>query len=506
MAKHTKRKNGRRKLTTWILNFKFYLMKKIFLYVILASVCTTSCKKYLDVNTDPNNPTDVPAKLILPTTTVGMAWANGNELGRAAALLVQYNSGVQGSPAAFDVYNLEGSFDNSWNFEIYNGTINNLRILVDKTQKESPAYAGIAKLEMAYAFSLATDLWGDVPYSQAGLGLNSSSPRFDSQQDIYLGNGSLGIQSLFNLVREGLADLDKTSALKPTTDDIVYGGDLAKWKRFGNTLLLKFAMQVSNVAPDTTKSVITSVIAGNNFINDNSQDFEVKFTNQVNNQNPYYAFDIFNRPDEEMLSARFLAFMRAQNDTVRLSKYYTKQTGQFVGYENGSNFVAPVTASRSRYGTYVAGTAGETPVRLVTNFQRAFILAESALLFGTAGDPNALYQEGIRASMKKTGMTDAEIATYFTTNPTIVNLTGTVTEKRKQIIIQKYIAFVGNAIEAYNDFRRTGYPELQVSSNAKGDDPNTIPKRYPYVLVEGERNPNQPSPRPRTNQKVWWGL
>jgi hypothetical protein len=479
-------------------------MNKTIIYILLISLSITSCKKYLDVNVDPNNPTDVPQRLLLPTTSVGMAWANANELGRAAALLVQYNSGVSGSPAAFDVYNLEGNFDNSWNYEIYNGTISNLRILVDKSQAESPAYAGVAKLEMAYTFSLATDLWGDVPYSQAGYGLKYRQPKFDKQQDIYLGTSD--VQSLFNLVRDGLADLDKTSLLKPGTDDIVYGGDLSKWKRFGNTLLLKFAMQVSNVAPDTTKSVISSVIAGNNYINDNSLDFEVKFTNQVNNQNPYYAFDIFNRPDEEMLSLRFLTLMRSMNDTVRLSKYYTKTNGNFVAYENGSNFTAPTSATRSRYSTYVVGTAGEASVKLVTNFQRAFILAESVLLFGTAGDANTLYQEGIKASMKKTGMTDAEITNYFATNPTVVNLSGTVQDKRKQIITQKYIAFVGNGIEAYNDFRRTGYPQLTVSSNAKGDDPNTIPKRFPYVITEAERNPNQMNPRPRTNEKVWWAL
>jgi hypothetical protein len=264
-------------------------------------------------------------------------------------------------------------------------------------------------------------------------------------------------------------------------------------------------MQVSNVAPDTTKAVISNVIAGNNFINDNSLDFELKFTSQVNNQNPYYAFDIFNRPDEEILSLRFLTLMRSLNDTVRLSKYYTKPNGIFTGYENGSNFTAPATATRSRYSTYVAGTTGEAPVKLVTNFQRAFILAESALLFNTPGKPDSLYQEGIRASMKKTGMTDAEINTYFATNPGVVTLSGTVEDRRKQIITQKYIAWVGNGIEAYNDFRRTGYPVLALSSNAKGDDPNTIPKRYPYILTEAERNPNQPNPRPRTNEKVWWG-
>jgi len=108
--------------------------------------------------------------------------------------------------------------------------------------------------------------------------------------------------------------------------------------------------------------------------------------------------------------------------------------------------------------------------------------------------------------MKKTGMTDAEITTYFNNNPTVVTLAGTTEEKRKQIITQKYIAWVGNGIEAYNDFRRTGYPPLALSQNAVGDDPNVIPKRFPYQLIEAQRNPNQPNPRTRTNVKVWWGL
>ncbi|HET9279632.1 MAG TPA: SusD/RagB family nutrient-binding outer membrane lipoprotein [Flavitalea sp.] len=478
-------------------------MKK---YIILLIAITTfgSCKKYLDVNDTVNNPLDVPARLLLPTTTVGMAWANGNALGRAASVLIQYNAGLSGDPDAYDAYDLEGDFDNQWNFEIYNGTINNLRILIDKTEATSPAYSGIAKLQMAYTFSLATDLWGDVPYSQAGLGLKVPQPAFENQRDIYLGNGS--IQGLIDLVREGLADLNKTSQLLPGNDDRVYAGDLSKWKRMGNTLLLKFAMQVSNVVPDTSKAVINSVIAGNNYINDNALDYQVTFGTALNNQNPMYAFDILNRPDEEMMSARFLTLMRNLNDTVRLSKYYTKPGGVFRGFDNGATVAAPARTSRSRYNTYVVGTGGEAPIRLITNFQRAFILAEAALTLGTPGDPNALYQDGIKSSMKKTGMTDAEINTYFSTNPTVVTLSGSVQDKVKQIITQKYIAWVGNGIEAYNDYRRTGYPQLALSLNAIGDDPNVLPKRLPYVISEAERNPNQPNPRPRTNQKVWWGL
>jgi hypothetical protein len=483
-------------------------MKKIVLFSILIG-SLLSCKKYIDINTDPNNPTDVPPKLLLPTTTVGIAWANSNQLGRAASILVQHNAGLAGNPGAFDIYNLEGQFDNQWNSEVYNGSVNNLRILINKTEGINAAYSGIAKLQLAYIFSIATDMWGDVPYSQAGVGLEFPQPRFDSQKDIYLGNGALGIKSLLNLTREGLVDLDKTSPLLPGVDDIAYGGGtagIAKWKRMGNTLLLKLAIQLTNVAPDTARNVISSVITGNNFINDNSLDFQVAFQPTVDNQNPIHAFDILNRPDEEMMSARFLTLMRSLNDTVRLAKMYTKPNNVFTGYDNGDNRAPVVRANRSRVGAYLVGTNGEAPIRLITNFQRAFILAEAALILGTAGDPNTLYQEGIRASMKKTGMTDAEINQYFTDNPTVVTLAGTTEQKRNQIITQKYIAWVGNGIEAYNDYRRTGYPVLQLSLNAVGDDPNKIPTRIPYTNDEGARNPNQPSPRPLTNVKVWWAL
>lgn len=483
-------------------------MKKILLSIVLLG-SLVSCKKFLDINTDPNNPVDVPPKLLLPTTTLGVAWANGNQLGRAASLLVQHNAGLAGTPGSFDVYDLEGQFDNQWNFELYNGVINNLRILISKTEVTSPAYSGIAKLQLAYAFSMLTDMWGDVPYSQGGYGLQFPQPRFDAQRDIYLGNSDQGIQGLLSLAREGLADLDKTSPLLPGADDLIYGGGTAsipKWKRMGNTLLLKLAMQVSNAAPDTARNVINAVIAGNNFINDNALDFQLPFQTTVNNQNPIYAFDIANRPDEEMMSSRFLALMRSLNDTVRLAKMYTKPNGVFTGYENGNNVAPPVRANRSRAGAYLVGTTGEAPIRMLTNFQRAFILAEAALVLGTPGNANTLYQEGIRASMRKTGMTDTEINTYFADNAAVVTLSGTTEDQRKQIITQKYIAWVGNGIEAYNDYRRTGYPVLPLSLNALGDDPNTIPKRIPYNPDEAARNPNQPNPRPLTNVKVWWAL
>jgi hypothetical protein len=398
--------------------------------------------------------------------------------------------------------------------------LNNLFILLQKTQGKSPAYSGIAKLEWAYTISMATDLWGDVPYSEAAQGLDENGspkfqqPRFDAQMDIYLGNSSKGIKSLFNLVREGIADLSSAPAfrpgLDPAADDMVYGGDVSKWIRFGNSLLMKFALQVSNKVPDTTRNVINDIINNNKpYINalDGSLDFNVPFSKA--NPNAYYLQDIGGSiPNTQMLSTRFLALERSLNDSLRLSKLYTKPAATFVGYDNGSPFTPPALSTRSAYGTYVLGAtrSGEAPIRLITAFRNYFILAEAALRFGVTGDANTYYQNGIKASMKSIGLTDADITAYFAANPTIVNLSGTTDQKLQQIITQKYIASVSNAIESYNDYRRTGYPVLTPPLTTGGDDPTIFPQRYPYTVTEGASNPNQPSPRPKTSVKVWWQL
>jgi len=302
-----------------------------------------------------------------------------------------------------------------------------------------------------------------------------------------------------------LADLDKPTVFKPSAkDDIVYAGDLTKWKRMGNTLLLKFAIMLTNANPALAKSTIQDVITGNNFINANNLDFEVPFGSAVGNQNPIYSFNYVNRPGDQMLSTRLLNLVKSLNDTVRLSKFFTKPTGIFTSFDNGSTAAPPGTTSRSQYGAYLIGTTGNAPIRLLTNFQVNFILAEAALVLGTPGDANTLYQAGITASMQKVGMTPAEIANYFTTNPTVVTLTGTPDQQLQQIITQKYIAWIGNGIEAFNDYRRTGYPQLTLVNNAAGDNPNVIPTRLPYTPAELSRNPNAPNPRPKTDVKLWW--
>ena len=480
------------------------------------AVAATNCSpnKFLDVNASPNNPTAVQPSVQLPTITVGTAFVAGNTLGRDADLFIQHFAGIANQPFTEDKYAISGNYDNEWRGDLYTNNLNGAQTLIASTQATSPAYSGIAKLIKAYNFAMLTDMWGDVPYSQALQGLGAIHPVFDKQQDIY--EGATGIQSLFDLVRDGLADLDKTSnVLTPGADDFVYKGNLAKWRKVGNMLLLKFANTVSKKDPALATKVINEVLAkgagASAAIADNADDFAVPFGTAVGNTNPFYSYNVTNRPNDQMASTRFLDSLVALNDP-RLPKYFTttpantaptetNSYGKFTGYENGSTITAPVRANRSLYNTYVLGNAGEAPVRLLTNFQRCFILAESAITLKTVGDANALFQEGIRRSMEETGLSTNDINTYFAAYPAIVTLRGNDAHKVNQIITQKWIAWVGNGYEAWNDYRRTGYPRLLPALNVSFT-PN-IPQRLLYppseVAANGDNMPTVTIATP-----VWW--
>lgn len=468
-----------------------------------------SCKEsFFDVNTTPNNPTSVPPTVLLTTVEYDAAFTSSNDLDRIAEVFMQHVAGVGNQVQAYDIYNIRGASDNQWNGELYAGLLINAQQIINQNQTNSPSYAGIAKILKAYGFSIVTNMWGDVPYSQALQGTTTLSPRLDKQQDIYLGNSSLGVQSLFDLVKEGLADLDKPNpGVKPGTDDVVYGGDLTKWKRLGNTMLMKFAIIIDRKDPATAKTMFEAALASTaGVINDNSLDFQVGFGTDNGKQNPIYSFNYVNRSTDGMASQRFIDTLTLYKDP-RIARFYTtaaSPVGTYVGFNNGSGSAAPALANRSRYGPYLIGASGEAPIRMITNFQRAFMQAEAVLLLGVAGNAQTFYQEGIRTSMLKTGISAANIDVYFAANPSIVTLSGSPANQLRQVMTQKWIANFGIGLEAYDDYRRTGYPNLSQVLNPAGDD-GTRPVRLPYTDNEIQRNPSI-TVQPKTNERLWWDI
>jgi Starch-binding associating with outer membrane len=485
---------------------KFNIKNIIYTSTLAVGLLASSCSSdFLDVNNTPNNPLIVPPSALMTTLAYDAAFANSNDLNRITSILMQHQAGILNQVATYDSYNIRGGSDNQWNGELFAGLLINSQKMIDNTQATSPVYAGIAKIYKAYGFSMMTDLWGDIPYSEALKGTNILTPKLDTQKDIYLGTAT--VQSLFDLVKEGMADLDKKSTLNPTADDVVYKGSIANWKRLGNTMLLRFAMIISRADPARAKTEIASALASPaGLIVDNAQDFQVGFSSAAGSQNAIYAFNFVNRPDDQMLSQRFRDTLLLYKDP-RIAKFFTLPSGTtYVAWNNGQTGTAPLSATRSRYGAYFTGTTGDAPIRMITNFQRAFMLAEAALSLATAGDAQKLFEEGIRASMLKTGLSAVEIDAYFKANPSVVTLTGSNTQKINQIMTQKWIANCGNGIEAFNDWRRWGFPRLEKALNATAGDDVNIPVRLPYTSNEQLRNPNVPTPGPKTSERVWWDI
>ncbi|MCH7402776.1 SusD/RagB family nutrient-binding outer membrane lipoprotein [Belliella kenyensis] len=473
------------------------------LYGATFALLVSSCSEFMDINDNPNNPDAVTPELLLPTGLTGAAFANNNELNRFGSTVISVTAGAANSPSAYDVYDIDSDdFGNQWRFELYSGSLIAFEEMIRVSEEvDAKAYSGIGKIMKAYAFALTTDTWGDIPYSEALGGLGNTQPALDSQEDIY--KGAEGIQSLFDLVREGIADLGEESSLMPGQDDIVYGGDLDQWRKAGYTLMLKMAITISYREPALATTIINEVLQDGELITSNVDDLNVRFGMAQGSYAPAHEWtNVSTFAGDLIISTRFVNLLQSKNDP-RLPLFVTAPTGSYVTIDNGFAGQRPLPqTSWSRFSSYVTGN-GAGPVRLVTNFQRAFNLAEAVVRLGVAGDANEYYQEGIRASMSLAGLSASEIDAYFAANADEVNLTGNVDDDMEKIITQKYIAWFGNGVEQWTDWRRTGFPTLAPHQNAGGVDPNQRPLRAQYISQEINRNPNFPN-NIFSNVPVWW--
>jgi hypothetical protein len=495
--------------------------------VLLLVFALGGCADFLDVNKSPNSPEDVPLNTLLPSALISAGFANANELNRFGATVSDYLYGAGGSPAAYDTYVLTGGdFGNQWTGEIWNGGLIQCKQIIEKgTETGANNYVGVAKIVQAYMWAMTTDIWGDIPYSQALQGnLGITRPELDSQEDIYKGNASKGIVGLFDQIREGLAALDQPTLLTMGADDVVYGGNLANWKKAGNTLMLRLAMTLSVKDPAYATTVINEVIAKNDFISTNAQNFSVKFGTAVGSQSPMYSYMFVTTFQNELtVSRRFYDLLNGSNDPRKKLMITYRAIADnpatpaneldtiYTTFENGFRGTLPAVTTFSKWGPAVTGAGGAGPVRLITNAGRAFMLAEAMVRLGVSvpgQTPQSLYFEGITASMSEMGVSAANAAFYTGTaaDPKpIAELTGSDSDMINQIITQKYIAMAGNGLEAWNDIRRTGFPAHTQTehANAAGED-GKRPLRARYPDSDIARNPNLGAAVKKTNEPVWW--
>lgn len=480
-----------------LLNMK-YFSKMISLGFLVWAV--SACDSFLDYNTDPNNPTSAPPDLILTAAEVSAAFVMGDEMDRATSPLIQHISGTNNQILSYDAYALNaGSFGNSWRFGFYAGALEDFDQITELgTADNFEGYSGIGKIMKAYLFGVVTDLWGDVPYSEALKGGDNLEPAFDTQEAIYTGDNNL-----FDMINEGIAHIDNHLANPngvPIQGDLIYGGNLNLWKKMANTLKLKHYLNLRLRNPNAATAAINALIAEDNFINDNEEDFELAFSSEAGNENPRYDFAYNNRTGDITISTTLVNSMQNLNDP-RISKFFNDRgTGQINAFPNNGGGAPPNNATRALYGEYVIGDEGDGPGKLLTYFQTQYMLAEAALTLGTNGNARDYYEAALEASMDKA---DVDGSTYITARLAAFDAAGTNTDKLAVVILDKWTAQFGMGIETYTDYRRTGLPVLTPAPNNVSPDGN-IPKRMPLPDLEINANPKAPNPGPIISSAVWW--
>ena len=483
---------------------------KYILPMILAAGMIGSCSKStFDINTDPNNPSSLPAKNLL--SGIEHTLGNVNAIGNIGDILEVYmhRISVREAPNAYGVTGNSGYVDNMWD-PYYSSLITNANIIIDKsTAVGNFKYSGIAKVIKAYAFSQLVDLFGDVPYTEATkLTDGNLNPKFDDDAKIY--------PSLLALLDQAIADLNNTAAnpSSPGADDVIYSGSAAKWVKAANTIKLKLYTQERKVMNVT--SAVTALLASpTTLISSTADNFQVPYSKD--NQNPGYG-DYGAAQRTKDISPWFYETMKGYRPEIftgitdpRIPYYWFNQLkpnqtatndgnpteyrdGPFLSIyfgSNGPNAGFAQQNSQTVLGIYPVGgkyddqsgagssstnklnsasASGAAPMRLLTYADRLFLEAELIQTNVITGDARAKLQAAITEAIKqvdavvlKTGTAGVPvlagtanatayitaIMAYYDANPSM---------SLQIIMTQKWISSFGFSTDAYTDYRRTGFP------------------------------------------------
>jgi hypothetical protein len=353
----------------------------------------------------------------------------------------------------------------------------------------------VARILKAYIFSTITDRWGDVPYSQALKG--DKNPGFDKQEDIYRG--------CMRELTQAVAAFNSSSAI---TGDIMYGGDVAKWKKFANTLRMRLAIQVSKRFPTTSGWAAgefrAALADAGGSITANADNFEVKYPGG-NFQSPWFAL-YFTRSDYGE-SAPMVTLMNSLGDG-RQAAFGSSSLG--VPYGRVRGFVDPWSQANPTWARILSPSYRQSngSVVLVSAAETHFLRAEAADRGWTTENMNALYQAGIAVSFSQWGLPQPDAAYYSQSGVALASAAGTAANTGR-IATQQYIAAYPNGLLGWNIWRRTGFPALTPAPDAVNTS-RQIPRRYTYGTTSYATNTAAVTAAAAAiggdNQdtKVWW--
>ena len=448
---------------------------KIFSVAALGAMALLGgCKRGDDLYISPNSPVEVTPALLLTAIEVSTFNSYEGNLIKNASILVQQNAGVEGQPFPINNYILaENEFDNQWG-QLYQALFN-CKDLQTRYGAANPYYSGITDILSAMNLGLLTDMWGDVPYSEALQGEVNYRAKYDRQEDVMK-----GILALLDGAITKLQSPEDANELLPGSDDLAFSGDVTRWVKIAYSLKARYQNRLSNTALYNASDVLASLANG---ISSSSDDFVTAHGVNPNEFNQWYDFQN-NRQSYILASLAFVDSFKLRPTDLRLYAYFdSTDLGDVIGTP-----IDNPTADASPWGAFLAGS-GSQGINILSFAEMKFIEAEVKV---RQSDPTAadVLNDAIKEScaMVTGGSYDgSDIATYTSANIDV-----------SRVIYEKWLAMFGSA-EPYNDYRRTGFPALNVNPSGRL---SVIPKRFPTPQAERVSNPN--APVPALTDPVWF--
>lgn len=434
-------------------------MKKsaiLFLTIIFSGSCTLRDFEE-DINLDPNNPSNASAPQLLANAMLSLQDIGESTTGE---FLGQYLSETQ--YVVTSRYPQEGTSFYGW----YEGPLVNLQTVLNTATAAN--HLAVAKILKAYYIWHITDRWGDVPFSEALQGAADFTPKYDTQESIY--------SALFDLLEEAQAQLDESI---PLSGDIMYGGDMAQWKKFANTIRMLMALRLSEVTTSTIDAEAefnAALTAG--VMESNDDNFVFYPNNEGTIQNYWHTRVIVDGDEWWALTGTLVDIMEPVNDP-RLPVYGApaRTSGEFIGLPIGT---APNGAAHTENYSLIGPAIldADHPVYLVTYAQSLFARAEAAARNWTNEDAETNYNDAVENSILQWTGSTVDVAGYLA-EPEVIFDSNTAIE---QISTQRYIHLFLHGYEAWAEWRRTGFPAFALSNG------NEVPTRQSYVADESFNN------------------
>lgn len=484
--------------------------KRLLLVIFMGTVALSGCKKFLDVNQNPNNPDSADPTLLLPTVEASVGQIVGNSFQINGGIWAQYwtQSPNSGQYKTIDQYGqTNSSFDRPW-LTLYRSALINAQLIIDNKAAGIQYTQGIAYLLKAYTVQLTTDAFGDIPLAEAIKGNTFSNPHYQSQEVVY--------DSVFTYIDKGIALLNTTSATSPGTQDIVFQGNTTKWKAFANTLKLRAYLRIAKANPTKAAAGIAAIYTATPNPAYLTTDASISYSSIGGNENPLYNEMVALGRTQNLVASSTAVNAFVKNNDPRLFKFYDvvpgDASGKITSIPQGSyqaNAGKVISLPSTLVGASPTLTASATaPVKLFSASESYFLQAEAVVRgWAKSGDAASLFQLGITSSFTATGLTAGDAATYIAAAPDALPAfaaAATDEAKIKAIITQKYYAMDGfQGFEAWTEWRRTGYPDFLVVSAASLLPKPSVPLRFLYPNSEITSNLNYPGTVTSVTP-VWW--